>query len=150
VEWAFRHILDYAGVSTVLSGVTTLEQLKEDIAIFSKEDTKPGCLSPQEKAIIQKVKAAYEGVVTVPCTACEYCMPCPSGVNIPGVFKDYNDGMMFENFAQPSRSYFFKRKNGSDASHCVECGACLDKCPQHIAIIDDLKTAHAPLKDWVE
>jgi predicted aldo/keto reductase-like oxidoreductase len=150
VEWAFRHLLDYPEVSTILSGITTMEQLKEDIEIFSKPDAVPGCLSGDEKELIAKVRAAYESLVSIPCTACEYCLPCPKNVNIPGVFSKFNEGAMFGNYTQPRRSYLFQTRSGQDASHCVACGACEKKCPQHIGIIEQLKTAHEALKGWIE
>ncbi len=150
VEWAFRHLLNYPQISCILSGMTTLEQLKENIEIFSKPDAVPGCLSAEEKEIISRAKKAYESIVTIPCTGCEYCMPCPQGVNIPGIFSRYNDGNMFGAFDQPRRSYLFLGRNGGDATHCVACGACETKCPQHIDIINQLKVAHKALEGWVE
>jgi len=145
VEWAFRHVLNYPEVSTILSGMSTLEQLKENIEIFSKPDIEPGCLNAQEKEILVRVKKAYESVKGIPCTACEYCLPCPKGVNIPGVFARYNDGNMFENFGQPSRSYSFMTAGKSDVTRCEACGECEKKCPQHIEIIKQLKVAHEAL-----
>ncbi|MDR2101364.1 MAG: aldo/keto reductase [Treponema sp.] len=149
VEWAFRHVLNYPEVSTVLSGVTTMEQLKEDIDIFSKPDTVPGCLSGEEKGIIARVREKYLSLRSIPCTSCEYCLPCPQGVQIPGVFTKYNDGIMFDNFDAPKRSYTFQTKANQDASRCVACGACEKKCPQHIDIVAKLKTAHESLKGGV-
>ena len=150
VEWAFRHVINYPEVSTVLSGMTTLEQLKENIEIFSKADAVSGCIGTEERNILTSARNAYESVKSIPCTACEYCFPCPYGVNIPGVFTKYNDGTMFENFDQPSRSYSFMTRQKADASHCEACGACEKKCPQHIKIIDQLKIAHEALKGWIE
>ncbi|MDR2618113.1 MAG: aldo/keto reductase [Treponema sp.] len=150
VEWAFRHVLNYPEVSAVLSGVSTLEQLKDNIEIFSKPDAVPGCLNAEEKKILSRVKAKYESLVAVPCTGCEYCLPCPQGVHIPGVFGRYNDGKMFGSFDQPQRGYMFMTRGKSDASRCVACGACEKKCPQHIGIIEQLKTAHEALRGWVE
>lgn len=149
-EWAFRHLLNYPQVSCILSGMTTLEQLKDNIELFSKPDAVPGCLTDGEKEVLARAKKAYESIVTVPCTGCEYCLPCPQGVNIPGVFSRYNDGNMFGAFDQPKRSYMFLGRSGADASHCVACGACEAKCPQHIKIIDQLKVAHKALEGWVE
>jgi predicted aldo/keto reductase-like oxidoreductase len=149
-EWAFRHCINYPEVSSVLSGMTTLEQLKENIEIFSKSDAVPGCLSPQEKDIIVRATTAYESAKGIPCTGCEYCLPCPKGVDIPGVFNRYNEGYMFENFDQPSRSYSFMIKGKSDASCCEACGACEEKCPQHIEIVKQLKVAHEALGYWKE
>jgi predicted aldo/keto reductase-like oxidoreductase len=151
VEWAFRHVINYPEVSTILSGVSTMEQLKEDIEIFSKPDAVPGCLSAEEKAIIARVREKYASLASIPCTACEYCLPCPKGVNIPQVFSKYNEGVMFGTFEPARRSYYFQVQFGQDdASRCAACGACETKCPQHIGIIEELKTAHAALAGWVE
>ena len=150
VEWAFRHELNYPEVSTILSGVTTLDQLKEDIEIFSKPDAAAGCLSPEEKEIIARVRVTYASLASIPCTGCEYCMPCPHGVNIPQVFSKFNDGTMFGTFEPSRRGYYFQTKFKSDASLCVECGECEQKCPQGIAVVKELKHAHEKLKGWIE
>lgn len=149
-EWAFKHLLNYPQISTILSGMTTLEQLKENIELFSRPTSVPNSLSEEEKQILREAKAAYESIVTVPCTGCEYCLPCPQGVAIPTVFSRYNEGMMFGDFSQPQRSYMFTTRQGHSADHCVACGACERKCPQHINIIQSLHTAHEALKGWIE
>ncbi|MDR3170067.1 MAG: aldo/keto reductase [Treponema sp.] len=146
VEWGFRHLINYPEISTILSGVTTLEQLKEDIEIFSKPDARPGCLNDTEKAILSRVRSHYESLASIPCTGCEYCLPCPNGVNIPGAFSKYNDGVMFGNFDPAKRSYSFLTMSNQDASLCAACGECEQKCPQHIDIIERLKMAHETLK----
>jgi predicted aldo/keto reductase-like oxidoreductase len=150
VEWAFRYLADFPEVSTILSGITTLEQMKEDIEIFSKPGMVPGCMSDEEKGLLGRVRAHYESLASIPCTACEYCLPCPKGVNIPGVFARYNEGTMFSNFYQPRRSYFFLKRGKQDASLCAACGACEKKCPQHIGIIEELKRARQALDGWGE
>jgi predicted aldo/keto reductase-like oxidoreductase len=150
VEWAFRHLINYPEVSTVLSGMTTPEQLKENIEIFSRPDAVPGCVDIKEKQLLRKVKTQYESLASVPCTGCEYCMPCPGGVNIPAIFSRYNEGVMFQNFAQPQRSYMFLGRQGHDAAKCATCGACEEKCPQHIGIMEKLKVSHEALKGWIE
>ena len=150
VEWAFRYMLNYSEVSTVLSGMTTMEQLKENIEIFSKDDAGPNCLGQKEKELFARIKAAFEALNTVPCTACEYCLPCPGGVDIPGIFFRYNEGHMFESFAQPSRAYMLLEMFKKGASSCVGCGECEKKCPQKIEISKQLKIAHQALKGWTE
>ena len=150
VEWAFRHLLDYPEVSTVLSGMTTLAQLKENIEIFSGADALPGCVSEKERELLTRARLAYESVQTIPCTGCEYCLPCPRGVDIPGVFTRYNDGNMFESFDQPKRSYMFLERQKKDATLCESCGACEKKCPQRIKITEQLNVAHEALKGWIE
>jgi len=149
-EWAFRYLLNYPEVSTVLSGMSTLEQVKENIEIFSKADMAAGCLTDKEKDILLRAKAAYESVINIPCTKCGYCLPCPNNVDIPGIFSRYNDGNMFENFTPAQRSYMFATRGKRDATSCVECGECEKKCPQGIEIVRQLKVAHEALKGWVE
>jgi predicted aldo/keto reductase-like oxidoreductase len=130
--------------------MTTMEQLKENLELFSRPDMVPGNLSAADLAMLAKVKESYEKIVTVPCTKCEYCMPCPQGVNIPMAFERYNTAMMFESLEPSKRTYMFLTRTGNDASKCVECGVCETKCPQNIKIIDQLKTVHTTLKGWVE
>lgn len=150
VEWAFRHLVNYPQISCILSGMSDLEQLKSNIALFSKPDMTPGCLSAEEIDIIAKARAGYQSIVTIPCTGCGYCMPCPSGVQIPETFAKYNEGMMFGAFDNPKRSYMFTTRFGGDVSHCTKCGACVKKCPQHIDVVSQLQIAHEKLKGWVE
>ncbi|MDR3303437.1 MAG: aldo/keto reductase [Treponema sp.] len=150
VEWAFRHLINYPEVSVILSGTTTLPQLTEDIAIFSKPEAIPGCLSVEEQRTLSRVKDTYESLKAIPCTGCEYCLPCPNGVDIPGIFRRYNDGMMYGAFDPPRRTYMFATRAKQDASYCAACGDCEKKCPQGIAIISTLKAAHEKLKGWVE
>jgi len=150
VEWAFRHVIDYPEVSTVLSGMSSMEQLKENIEIFSGADAVPGCVSTKERDLLTRVKDAYESVKMIPCTGCEYCLPCPKGVDIPGVFERYNDANMFESFDQPKRSYMFLARQKKDAALCAACGDCEKKCPQHIDVVKQLKVADDALEGWIE
>jgi len=150
VEWAFRHLLNYPQVSTILSGMSTMEQLKENIALFSRPDMIPCCLSAEEKDLLHRVKSAYDAISTIPCTYCEYCMPCPHGVDIPRVFGLYNDAVRFENFDPSKRGYWFAALMGCDVSRCKECGECIPKCPQGIDTINQLKMVHQELGGWIE
>jgi len=150
VEWAFRHVANYPQVNSIISGMTTMEQLKENIEIFSKPDMTPNCLNDKEKATIAAARDAYRSIVSIPCTSCDYCMPCPQGVSIPACFEKYNEGMMFESFDQPKRVYMFMTNGGRSADNCTGCGLCEPKCPQKIEIVKQLKVAHESLKGWVE
>ena len=78
-EWAFRHLYNYPEVSCILSGMTTLEQLKENIGTFSSPDAVANAMDAQEKELLKNVRLAYEQRKGMPCTGCEYCMPCPGG-----------------------------------------------------------------------
>ena len=149
-EWEFRHLVNMPEISVVVSGMTTLEQLKENIAMFSQADMQPNCLSGAEKQTIADARKAYESIITIPCTACNYCVPCPAGVQIPGVFTAFNDAHRFGLFNQPRRAYMFMRNAGGDATKCTSCGVCLEKCPQEIDIPKELQTAHNALTGWHE
>jgi len=150
VEWAFRYDANFSQVSTILSGMTTLEQLKQNIEIFSSDDMTAGNLSDDDIAMLVKVKDSYESAAAIPCTSCGYCMPCPRNVRIPDVFERYNAVKMFDTIDPSRRTYMFLTRAGVDASNCVECGVCETKCPQGIKIIEGLKTSHELLKGWVE
>jgi predicted aldo/keto reductase-like oxidoreductase len=149
-EWAFRHLVNYPEVSNVLSGMSNMEQLKENIAMFSQADMLPNHLSEAELKIIADARAAYESIQTIACTQCGYCMPCPQKVDIPGAFGLYNDGHRFEHFDQPRRGYMFSVRGGRSADLCTQCGECLPKCPQDLEIPALLSTAHETLKGWTE
>lgn len=149
-EWAFRHLVNYPEVGSIVSGMSSMEQLKENLEIFSKEDLKPNCLSAEEKAVIAKARQAYDSIVTIPCTQCGYCMPCPQNVDISRILGLYNDGHRFEFFDQPRRSYMFARRGGRGVDKCNGCGVCVPKCPQEIDIPKELQVAHAKLDGWNE
>lgn len=141
IEWAFRWICNHPEVTVVLSGVSTMEQLKDNIRIF--ENALPNSMSEQELAIVNEVQKCYKSRIKVGCTGCRYCMPCPSGVDIPDIFGRYDDAMLFDTLEDHRVKY--KRSiigKGKDPSQCAECGHCESVCPQHISIIEKLKEAH--------
>jgi hypothetical protein len=149
-EWAFRYLANMPGVASITSGMSSMEQLKENLAIFAQPDLVPGCLDAEEEKLIAAAREAYEAIVTIPCTRCNYCMPCPQNVGISNVFNLYNDGNRFEFFDQVRRSYMFARRGGGGADKCTECGVCVEKCPIGIDIPAQLKTAHGQLGGWEE
>ena len=149
-EWAFRYLADRPEISVITSGMSSMEQLKENIAIFSQPDMTPGCLSDAEKAVIAKARQGYESIVTIPCTGCDYCVPCQAGVQIPSIFGLYNDAHRFGHYDQPRRAYWFAKNAKSDARQCINCGVCVPKCPQLIDIPKQLQAAHEMLDGWAE
>lgn len=138
-EWSFRWLCNLPQVSTVLSGVTSLEQLYDNMRIFSDADV--NAMSKEELDIIDRVRKEYESRTKVSCTGCEYCMPCPSGVNIPRIFRIWNDAFQYSNDISGSERYARLVSEGNDASRCVGCGACEGACPQQINIIEKLAQA---------
>ncbi len=141
VEWAFRYCYDLPEVATVLSGISTMDMLRDNLRIFS--DAKPGCMDDAERRLIAKVREAYQSRMKIGCTGCEYCMPCPFGVNIPGIFRAYDNMNVFGNKALYQGEYNFIAGRGAAQDKCAACGNCQEHCPQKIQIIDKLKEAAA-------
>lgn len=141
VEWAFRWLYNFPQVMTILSGVSTMEQLQDNLRIFT--EAKAGSMDENELSLVDQVREVYRKKTVIPCTSCEYCLPCPQGVYIPGVFGLVNEAAMYGDENGPRNHYrnFFISEN-ADASHCVECGQCEAACPQQISIISKLKESH--------
>jgi len=135
-EWALDWVWNHPEVSLLLSGMSTLAQVQQNLDAAGVSAT--GMLAPGELDLIASVRDAYNALIRVPCTACSYCMPCPQGVNIPGMFQLVNEGSMFGSWDTQRKRYGQMKSEGSSAESCIRCGACEDKCPQHIAIRDEL------------
>jgi len=141
-DWALQWLWNQPEVSLVLSGMSTMQQVEENLASAGRSGV--GSLSAEELALIERVRAAYRGLSPIPCTQCRYCVPCPNGVEIPRIFEIYNDVMMY-NDPRTGRMLYGWLKETQRADQCVECGQCQDACPQGIPIIEWLKKAHALL-----
>ena len=142
VEWALRWVWNNPEVTVVLSGMNIDEHIDQNLAIAGQAVA--DSLTDGELDLIARVADTYRELMPVGCTGCQYCMPCPSGVNIPGCFEIYNTGIMFEETQQRTQFvYAFQnggvRGNSTYASQCVECGECTEHCPQHIDIPEKLK-----------
>lgn len=148
VERALRWAADFENVKVILSGMSTLDQMKENIEIADR--LLPNVISEDEAKKYLEVKEAIEARAQIPCTDCKYCMPCPVGVNIPGNFMHYNRSFMYEDLAFAAHVYQKKYKDEQRASACVECGKCEPQCPQGIKIIDELKKVHNHLNQPIE
>ena len=139
VEWAFRWLWDQPEVTCVLSGMNSLEMVEENCA--AADAARPGCLTAEERAVYPRVVAAINAKMKVGCTGCRYCMPCPKGVDIPGIFAAYNLSAS-EGKLSALISYFMctgLRKESTAASNCVGCGKCEQHCPQGIEIRKELQ-----------
>jgi predicted aldo/keto reductase-like oxidoreductase len=142
-EWALRWVLNHAEVSTVLSGMSSMPQLVENLKIV--EDAEPDSLDQNELSLIQKAKEEYEALLKVGCTGCAYCMPCPNGIDIPTNFNTYNNYFLFDQQQMSKMMYNMMLPEEQRASSCVECGECEEKCPQQIEIMEELKNVHSVL-----
>lgn len=142
-SWAFRFCGSYPNILTVLSGMSSMDPLIENVETFSH--FKP--LNDEEKAFLIEMANLMEDYPTVPCTACSYCMPCPYGIDIPTIFRHYNDHVNSGEIAQSCEQDHFQRlkrrylvsydravETVRQADHCIGCGQCRPKCPQSIDI----------------
>ena len=136
-EWALKYVWDQPQVNVVLSGMSALEQVVENIQI--SEHGKVNSLTDDELELYKKVKDAYNSKIHVACTGCNYCMPCKMGVDIPLNLNLLNDVYIYKNMDKPSGNYAFLSAKKMSASFCTECGECLDKCTQNIPINKYLK-----------
>ncbi len=137
VEWALRYLWDLKEVDIVLSGMTMFDDLYQNLKIA--EQGLANTLTITEKELIREVRTTYRGRKKIDCTQCGYCMPCPSGVNIPGNFEQLNHAYMFQDVENPRMNYFMLLKESERASNCIECGDCERLCPQMVSIQKNLK-----------
>jgi len=138
-EWALRYLWDKPEINVVLSGMSNMEQVLENVKIAN--DGFVNILGDEEKDLIGEVRDAYKERVHVSCTACGYCSPCPQGVDIPLNLSLLNDLYMYQNMEKPSGNYMFLNAKNASASFCDECGECEEKCTQNIQIRKYLKEA---------
>jgi hypothetical protein len=131
-DWALQWLWDQPEVSVVLSGMSTLPQVQENIRAAGASGA--GTLTPAELELFPQVRDIINGLGPIPCTYCEYCLPCPNGVNIPRNFDVYNQVAMYD--ALEDRRFEYKRwiPDPEKAAACIQCDECLSKCPQQIPI----------------
>ncbi len=145
-EWGLRWVWNHPEVSVVLSGMTTMEQVEENLKIA--EQAEAHSLTVKELELIAQVKKFFQERIKVNCTACSYCMPCPVGINIPTCFANYNDCYVFDAKEATTKRYQgVISKMAAPASKCVECGHCENHCPQGIAIRQELKRVKELFED---
>lgn len=134
VDWALQWLWSQPEVSLVLSGMSNLQQVKENIV--SAANSRVGLLSEEENRLVERVREALLGLSPVDCTRCEYCLPCPHGVNIPRVFDYYNRAAVYNDLEGTRSGYRMMVDDAQKASNCIQCEECLSKCPQYIPISD--------------
>lgn len=145
-EWALRWVWNHPEVTVVLSGMSTYEQVQQNVAYA--ESGFPDTLSQEELDLFREAETEYKKRIKVPCTGCRYCMPCSSNVSIPECFEMYNQGCMFDASDVAGTNYNIVlggMLTGSPgfASQCQECGDCEERCPQGIPIRKHLKDVSA-------
>lgn len=152
IDWALQFLWDRPEVSLVLSGMGSMQMVDENCAYADRSGI--NSLGEAEEKVISEVAEIFRKKILIPCTACSYCMPCPAGVDIPGNFAILNNMstessglrryMQKRNYGRLAKSLknVDKTKLNGNASICINCGECLEKCPQHIKIPTELKKTH--------
>lgn len=131
-ELAFQWLWNQKEVSVVLSGMSNIKQVKENVIFASRSGI--GALEPKELEAIKLIRKEYNKRSIIPCTKCGYCMPCPNNLDIPENFSLYNDGIIYNDLRSSSIKYnnFFDKTKRADV--CIHCRECEEKCPQKIPI----------------
>ncbi len=142
-DWALQWLWSQPEVSVVLSGMSTMQQVEENLASASASGV--GTLSEADLALIAQVRERYKALCPIPCTGCGYCMPCPNGVDIPRNFEVYNQGVMYDKAEHSREEYNHWIPQEARASACIQCRECEDKCPQHILISEWMPIVHEVL-----
>ncbi len=133
VEWAFKWVASHPEVAVILSGMSSMEQLDQNLAIFSRGDM--SVLTEPELRTIEDVASLYRTLIKYPCTECRYCQPCPNGVLIPRIIRYYNDWLAYEHNPKLKDEYLTWQDQSEHAINCVKCGACESHCPQHLPVM---------------
>jgi predicted aldo/keto reductase-like oxidoreductase len=141
--WSLRWLWNQPEATVILSGMNSPEQLADNLR--TAENAAAGCLSESENAAVEAVKDVFKESYKTPCTGCNYCMPCPKQVNIPGIFAAYNASFA-NGFITGLTQYLTSTgantpKKSFTARRCVKCGKCESHCPQHIAVTKELAAA---------
>lgn len=142
-DWALQWVWNQPEVSVVLSGMSNMEQVKHNIESANRSGV--NTLTQEELDILTEAKETYRKLSPIPCTGCYYCMPCPSGVNIPGNFELYNNDHIYNDFERFQKAYM-NMNEANRASACEACGTCEGVCPQGIEITDRM----AEVKEYFE
>ncbi len=147
-EWGLRWLWDQPEVTVVLSGMNSRAMVEENTRVAA--DAAEGAFTPDDRAFLQRILGIIREKEKVGCTGCRYCMPCPKGVDIPGIFAAYN--AMYTESKSSGRAQFFQAvalaAEPSFAAQCIRCGKCEQHCPQSLPIRDKLQEAERALMPW--
>lgn len=142
-DWALQWLWDQPEVSVVLSGMSSMRQVEENLR--SADASAVGSLTEKDRELIALVREKFLGRAVIPCTRCGYCSPCPNKVDIPGLIELYNSGIMYDDWQAPRFAYM-REHAGSSAEACLNCGECREKCPQDIDAGELMPKIHEALK----
>ncbi len=142
VHWGLQWLWNKPEVSLALSGMSTMQQVQQNIELAGQSAV--GLLSPEELALVGRVRDRYRELCPIPCTQCRYCMPCPNGVDIPRNFEVFNVGIMYNTLTE-ARRHYQRILEEARASACIQCRLCEEKCPQSIPISEWMPLVHQVL-----
>ena len=135
-DWSFRWVANLPGVTTILSGMSTMRQVEENVAVLSEADA--GCLGDKELALLSRMADEYRKMIPYPCTSCKYCQTdCPQQIEIPLIIGMRNDASMFN--SHDRAKYEISHMVRKPPSLCVGCKKCEEVCPQHIKVSEIMK-----------
>ena len=137
-SWALRWVANHENVKVILSGMSSYEQVTDNLKTFEKFEA----LSKEEEVAIKEVADTINSRTRNGCTGCRYCMPCPFGVDIPKAFSIWNEYGKYGDERKAVKRYFVDTAPDKLADVCQKCGACEAECPQHLNIRDDLERMH--------
>lgn len=140
-EWVLRWVWNHAEISTVISNMDSIDQVKANIELADKAEA--DILNVADKVFISKIRDAYKSLKPVNCTACRACMPCPQGIDVPRIFEIYNDAVMYDDRETAKRNY---KEEGHQILRCIQCGSCAIRCGREIAIPDLLEEIRPKLE----
>jgi predicted aldo/keto reductase-like oxidoreductase len=139
VEWALRWVWDRPEVSLLLSGMSTMEQVEQNVRYAARSDAPLGAAELQ---VVARVRDEYRRAIPISCTSCKYCLPCPNKVAIPDILELYNDAVAYADVDGAKLRYTWL-DDDARADACTQCGECEDRCPQGIAIVGWLEKAQS-------
>lgn len=142
-SWALRFVASHENVKVILSGMSTLEQVQDNLKTFEGLED----LTAEEMEVVKGVAQTLKSRTKNGCTGCRYCMPCPAGVDIPGNFSAWNLYYKYESERAASWSIRQIKANEGFAERCIKCGKCEQVCPQHLNIRKDLATLSEEMKE---
>jgi predicted aldo/keto reductase-like oxidoreductase len=141
-EWGLRWVWNHPEVSTIVSDMSSIDEVKANLALANKAEADSFTVS--EELVISKVRDAYRKLKPIPCTACRGCMPCEQGIDVPRIFEIYNDAVMYDDIDKARSIYYLEHHNIDD---CNECGVCVNACGLKIPILEWLKKARLLLTE---